>query len=72
MGKGTAIETPIKVSVRLTILKGKQYVKTPHFQARVQGFGTSGESREEYYCTTGIGPGEITHFRFPKAFNADV
>jgi len=45
---GTAIETPIKISVRLTVLKDKSYVKTPHFKAHVS-------SSDEYYCTTGVG-----------------
>ncbi|KAH8111578.1 Formamidase [Phellopilus nigrolimitatus] len=48
---GTAIETPIKVAVRLTVLKDKPYVKTPHFRTHV-----GKESGDEYYCTTGVGP----------------
>ncbi|GBE80931.1 Formamidase [Sparassis crispa] len=46
---GTAIETPMKVTVRLTVLKNKPYVKTPHFS--IPAYSTSGE---EFYCTTGI------------------
>ncbi|KAL7278382.1 hypothetical protein ACG7TL_008362 [Trametes sanguinea] len=46
---GTAIETPMQVTVRLTVVKDKPYVKTPHFTAH------SPHSRdEEYYCTTGV------------------
>ncbi|KAM5540080.1 hypothetical protein V8D89_006220 [Ganoderma adspersum] len=46
---GTAIETPMKVTVRLTVLKDKPYVKTPHFTTRNAHAGT-----EEFYCTTGV------------------
>ncbi|EJF62101.1 Formamidase [Dichomitus squalens LYAD-421 SS1] len=46
---GTAIETPMKVSVRLTVLKDKPYVKTPHFTAHNPHAGT-----EQFYCTTGV------------------
>ncbi|KAI0737177.1 Formamidase [Daedaleopsis nitida] len=46
---GTAIETPIKVTVRLTVLKDKPYVKTPHFITR-SPHGTD----EEFYATTGV------------------
>ncbi|KAL5521918.1 hypothetical protein ACEPAF_1772 [Sanghuangporus sanghuang] len=55
---GTAIETPIKITLRLTVLKNKKpYVKTPHFQTSKGGSGgASGTSDEEYYCTTGVGP----------------
>ncbi|KAI0350746.1 Formamidase [Trametes cingulata] len=46
---GTAIETPMNVTVRLTVLKDKSYVKTPHFVAH------SPHGRdEEFYCTTGV------------------
>ncbi|KAH9850859.1 Formamidase [Lenzites betulinus] len=48
---GTAIETPMNVTVRLTVIKDKSYVKTPHFVTR------SPYSREdEFYCTTGVEP----------------
>jgi len=49
---GTAIETPINVSLRFTVLKDKPYVKTPHFKARVTPY--EGENGDEYYCTTGV------------------
>ncbi|KAJ3001589.1 hypothetical protein NUW54_g6330 [Trametes sanguinea] len=46
---GTAIETPMQVTVRLTVVKDKPYVKTPHFTTH------SPHGRdEEYYCTTGV------------------
>ncbi|KAI0795928.1 hypothetical protein C8Q75DRAFT_744419 [Abortiporus biennis] len=50
---GTAIETPMKITVRLTVLKDKQYVKTPHFQTPPT---TKSESTDGYYCTTGVDP----------------
>lgn len=60
MLKGTAIETPIKISVRLTVLKDKSYVKTPHFNAHVS-------SSDDYYCTTGVGEGQSRpRIRFVK------
>ncbi|KIJ38726.1 hypothetical protein M422DRAFT_75933 [Sphaerobolus stellatus SS14] len=50
---GSAIETPIKVSVRLTVLKGKKsYVKTPHFHTAPSP-SVSSVPGEEYYTTTG-------------------
>ncbi|OCB90235.1 Formamidase [Sanghuangporus baumii] len=60
---GTAIETPIKITLRLTVLKNKKpYVKTPHFQTSKGGSGgASGTSDEEYYCTTGVGPGKPSY-----------
>ncbi|KAI0824325.1 Formamidase [Trametes gibbosa] len=46
---GTAIETPMNVTVRLTVIKDKPYVKTPHFVTH------SPHGREdEFYCTTGV------------------
>ncbi|EMD36097.1 hypothetical protein CERSUDRAFT_115998 [Gelatoporia subvermispora B] len=48
---GTAIETPMKVTVRLTVLKDTPYVQTPHFSAC-----NPHASTEEFYCTTGVGP----------------
>ena len=50
---GTAIETPMKVTVRLTVIKDKPYVKTPHFVAH-----SPHDASEQFYCTTGVGPGE--------------
>ncbi|RPD68788.1 Formamidase [Lentinus tigrinus ALCF2SS1-7] len=46
---GTAIETPMKVTVRLTVIKDKPYVKTPHFTSR-----NAHPSGEEFYTTTGV------------------
>jgi len=48
---GTAIETPMKVEVRLTVLKNRPYTQTPHFKTPPISI-----TNEEYYCTTGIGP----------------
>ncbi|OCH90779.1 Formamidase [Obba rivulosa] len=48
---GTAIETPMKVTVRFTVLKDKPYVTTPHFTAPNPHAGA-----EEFYGTTGVGP----------------
>ncbi|GJJ14611.1 hypothetical protein Clacol_008877 [Clathrus columnatus] len=48
---GTAIETPIRVQVRLTVLKNKSYVKTPHFHTPPVNI-----TEEKYYTTTGVGP----------------
>jgi acetamidase/formamidase len=44
---GTAIETPMSISVRLTVLKGRPYIKTPHFNT------SKLSENEEYYFTTG-------------------
>ncbi|KAL0948367.1 hypothetical protein HGRIS_010949 [Hohenbuehelia grisea] len=46
---GTAIETPVKATVRLTVRKDKPYVKAPHFVT-----ARAAASPEEYYCTTGV------------------
>ncbi|KAI0628310.1 Formamidase [Trametes polyzona] len=46
---GTAIETPMNVTVRLTLLKDKPYVKTPHFSTQ-----SPHGREEEFYCTTGV------------------
>lgn len=51
---GTAIETPMKVTVRLTVLKEKTYVETPHFSTPATKDESGG-----YYCTTGVGPGTV-------------
>ncbi|KAJ7229566.1 Formamidase [Mycena haematopus] len=45
---GTAIETPMSVSVRLTVRKDRPYTKTPHFSTPKINL------EEEYYCTTGV------------------
>ncbi|KAG2346290.1 Acetamidase/Formamidase [Suillus weaverae] len=47
---GTAIETPMKVTVRLSVRKDKPYTKTPHFSTTTADTKPEGE----YYCTTGI------------------
>ncbi|KZT30068.1 Formamidase [Neolentinus lepideus HHB14362 ss-1] len=48
---GTAIETSIQVTVRLTIRNDRPYTKTPHFST------TASDKDEEYYCTTGVDSG---------------
>ncbi|THU96804.1 Formamidase [Dendrothele bispora CBS 962.96] len=48
---GTAIETPIKAQVRLTVMKDRSYTKTPHFKTSSVTIND-----EEYYCTTGVEP----------------
>lgn len=52
-GVGTAIETPMDVTVRLTVRKDKSYTKTPHFRTV-----TPHVNADEYYCTTGVDTGE--------------
>ncbi|OJA14547.1 hypothetical protein AZE42_03167 [Rhizopogon vesiculosus] len=47
---GTAIETCMKVTVRLSVRKDKPYTKTPHFCTPV----AKNKSEGEYYCTTGV------------------
>jgi acetamidase/formamidase len=46
---GTAIETPMKVTVRLTVQTDRPYTKTPHFVSH-----PASEPIGEYYCTTGV------------------
>jgi acetamidase/formamidase len=48
---GTAIETPMKVTVRLSVRKDKPYTKTPHFSTATTD---TSKPEGEYYCTTGI------------------
>ncbi|KAL0576188.1 ATP-binding mismatch repair protein [Marasmius crinis-equi] len=48
---GTAIETPIVAKVRLTVVKDRSFVKTPHFETKLP---TDDSIDEEYYCTTGV------------------
>ncbi|KIP04647.1 hypothetical protein PHLGIDRAFT_129368 [Phlebiopsis gigantea 11061_1 CR5-6] len=48
---GSAIETPMKITVRLSVVKNKPYVKTPHFSTHKGVDDPNG-----YYCTTGVGP----------------
>lgn len=57
---GTAIETPMKVTVRLTVRKDKPYVTTPHFHT-APATASHNTANEEYYCTTGVAPGEFAH-----------
>ena len=42
----------MKVTVRLTLVKDKPYVKTPHFSSH-----NAHAADEEFYTTTGIEPG---------------
>ncbi|KIK39083.1 hypothetical protein CY34DRAFT_808665 [Suillus luteus UH-Slu-Lm8-n1] len=44
---GSAIETAMKITVRLSVRKDKPYTKTPHFS-------TVTEPEGEFYCTTGV------------------
>ncbi|PFH47231.1 hypothetical protein AMATHDRAFT_152661 [Amanita thiersii Skay4041] len=63
---GTAIETPMTVSVRLSVVKDRGYIKTPHFRTLVKEStnqrssssttGGKGLRNDEYYCTTGVDP----------------
>jgi len=45
---GTAIETPMNVTVRLTVRKDRPFIKTPHFHT------TTISDDDKYYCTTGV------------------
>ena len=47
---GTAIETPMEVTVRLTVRKDRTYTKTPHFKTIHPGF----DDHSSHYCTTGV------------------
>ncbi|KAJ7187291.1 Formamidase [Mycena filopes] len=56
---GTAIETPMTVSVRLTVRKDRGasgYTTTPHFRTppKTKMNINNGGEEEGYYCTTGI------------------
>ncbi|KAF9032390.1 Formamidase [Panaeolus papilionaceus] len=54
---GTAIETPMEVTVRLTVRKDRPYTKTPHYQtSRRHNSNNSNNGDDEHYCTTGVGP----------------
>ena len=44
----------MKATVRLTVIKGKKYVKTPHFVTN-----RSTDDPQGYYCTTGVGTGNV-------------
>ncbi|KZV71464.1 acetamidase/formamidase [Peniophora sp. CONT] len=48
---GTAIETPIKATLRFTVLKDKKHVKTPHIKTPPTPASAAGE---EHYITTGV------------------
>ncbi|KAL0061340.1 hypothetical protein AAF712_011857 [Marasmius tenuissimus] len=50
---GTAIETPIVVKVRLSVVKNKPFITTPHFETTIPTGPVVGG---ECYCTTGVGP----------------
>lgn len=49
---GTAIETPMEVTVRLTVRKDRSYTKTPHFKTIHPG--VVDDEHPANYCTTGI------------------
>jgi acetamidase/formamidase len=49
---GTAIETPIKVTVKLTVRNDRPFTRTPHFRFQKSNIMTT--SSEEFYCVTGI------------------
>jgi acetamidase/formamidase len=56
---GTAIETPMRVSVRLTVLDGPEHahVQSPHFlTSSAPPHPSSSSSTETYYTTTGVEP----------------
>lgn len=58
---GTAIEMPMDVKVRLSVIKNKPYVKTPHLLAeKVSGAVASGRDQKGFYATTGVGPDLMT------------
>ncbi|KAF9467047.1 hypothetical protein BDZ94DRAFT_1249505 [Collybia nuda] len=48
---GTAIETSMKVSVRLTVRKDRSFTKTPHFISP-----PANDRNGSHYCTTGVEP----------------
>ena len=49
---GTAIETPMEVTVRLTVRKDRSCVKTPHFRTIQHSSAQDGDPA--HYCTTGV------------------
>lgn len=51
MAEGTAIETPMEVTVRSTVRKDRPFTKTPHFQTYRPNVTNI---NDEFYCTTGI------------------
>ena len=50
----------MNITLRLTVLKDKSHVKTPHFSTP---HGT--DDPKGYYCTTGVGPGKLVLREFP-------
>jgi acetamidase/formamidase len=66
---GTAIETPMKVTVRLSVRKDKPYTKTPHFKTAVIA---NSKPEEEYYCTTGIDSGMIRIDKIGSTIDAAI
>ncbi|TFK51202.1 Formamidase [Heliocybe sulcata] len=44
----SAIETPMRATMRLTVRKDRPYTRTPHFSTKLS------DNNEEYYCTTGV------------------
>jgi len=54
---GTAIETPMRVTVQLTVLNDHSHVESPHFTTVMTPLHSSSTtSGESYYATTGVGP----------------
>ena len=54
---GTAIETPMSVSVRLTVHKDMPWVDSPHISATKSSAAVqSGKDDKGFYATTGVGP----------------
>jgi len=54
---GTAIETPVEVSVKLTVHKNKPFVKTPHILCENSSYAPPQKSdKKGFYATTGVGP----------------
>jgi len=52
---GTAIETPMRASIRLTVEKGKSYVQSPHFRTSgVDVAGTGAGEKKGEYAALGI------------------
>jgi acetamidase/formamidase len=59
---GTAIETPMRVTVKLTVLKDQNYLRVPHFSFKEKR-SSHGEEPEEYYCITAVEPDLLTATR---------
>ena len=54
----------MNVTVRLTVLKDKPYVKTPHFTTH-----SPHRHDEEFYCTTGVDSGSSVFSFYPLIAN---